>query len=209
MDRRQIGAALPGQVAIIFALALSVLILVAGLAVDVGGALSVKTSQTGQLEAASQSCMARANAVKYSPTPGATARAQALDVLSAARFTGTATVWYAEAPAERTGERDRFGGTLLSIEQPYETSLLTVAGMAEIDVASSLAWTIHPYSSSKVYRPGSIDEGWERVRMSEGEVTAREGGACSLSTCPDPLREAVERAMDAGAGKGQDSKGAQ
>ena len=60
---------LEAQIAVLFAVGLTVLITLVGLGVDVGMALSVKTEQGNELKAISEACMSQANSVKYAAEP--------------------------------------------------------------------------------------------------------------------------------------------
>lgn len=90
---------LPGQVAVIFVVAISCLLIAVGLGVDVSTAYSAKTGQEAVLEAVRQSSLGMSNAVKYSENPGREAREEVVELLSGNGYTGTAEIWYAELPS--------------------------------------------------------------------------------------------------------------
>ena len=70
---------LPGQVAVIFVVAISCLLIAVGLGVDVSTAYSAKTGQEAVLEAVRQSSLGMSNAVKYSENPGREAREEVVE----------------------------------------------------------------------------------------------------------------------------------
>ena len=73
---------LPGQVTVIFVVAISCLLIAVGLGVDVSTAYSAKTGQEAVLEAVRQSSLGMSNAVKYSENPGREAREEVVELLS-------------------------------------------------------------------------------------------------------------------------------
>lgn len=183
-----------GQVAALLVIFLAVLLLFAGFAVDLGGSWWMRTGFDAALESASQASFAQANAVKFASDPGEEARAQVLEVLEANGFTGTATVWYAEAPESMSGPSDRWCGVMCTLEGTWRTFMLAAAGTPEIDVSSTRTWVLHPYSTATVFRPRDTGDGWIRVVMENGSVTGRSSGPGDLSSAPEPLREAIEDA---------------
>lgn len=187
----------PGQVAVILVLFLAVLLLFAGFAVDLGGSWWMRTGYDAALEGASQASFAQANEVKYAANPGDAARDQVIEVLEGNGFTGTATIWYAEAPASESGPSDRYCGIKCELRGTWGTFMLAAAGTPEIEVASSRVWVLHPYSTATVWRPAATGDGWVRVEMSDGSVTGRSSGSGSLSSAPEDLRAAVEDAASA------------
>lgn len=187
--------ALEAQVAVIFAIGLTAFLLILGLGVDFSEAFSTKTAQAGALEAVSQSCMEQANAVKFAQRPGAEARSQVIELLGESGFSGTARVWYVEAPESDTGPSDRFGGTLVVLEEARRTTLLSLAGLDELTVRTQATWVTHPYSSARVWRPASIDGGWEEVSMRDGRVLSRSSGSATIDGAPPELKTAIEKAM--------------
>ncbi len=199
MNKTTGPAARPGgmdaQVAVLFAIGLTVLIALVGLGVDVGRALSVKTAQGNELETISEACMAQANAVKYAQDPGAEARGQVLELLTEGGYTGRAVIWYAEAPASETGRKDRYGGTLVALDEETPTTLLGVAGVDALAPSSSRCWVTHSYSSAEVWRPPTDGAGWVEVSLERGRVTAKKAAAGSFETAPDELKQAVRAAM--------------
>lgn len=189
------NGALEGQVAVIFAIGLTVFLLILGLGVDFSSAFSAKTAQSGALEVISSSCMEQANAVKYAERPGAEARSQVIELLADSGFTGTARVWYVEADEADTGPGDRFGGTLVTLEETQRTALLSLAGLDELTVRSQATWVTHPYSSARVWRPATVDGGWEEVVMEGGGIVSRSSGGATLDTAPAELKDAIGAAM--------------
>lgn len=183
------------QIAVLFAVGLTVLITLVGLGVDVGMAMSVKTEQGTELEAMSEACMRQANAVKYAQNPGEEARGQVIELLSEGGYTGRALIWYAEAPLSETGGKDRYGGTLVTLDEEMPTTLLGVAGVDSLRPASSRCWVTHAYSSAEVWRPASDGSGWTEVELEDGRVTSRKSASSPFESAPEELKEAVRSAM--------------
>ena len=193
-ERRDRGG-LEAQVAVIFAIGLTAFLLILGLGVDFASAFSAKTYQAGSLEAISQSCMEQANSVKFAERPGAEARGQVIELLCESGFSGTARVWYVEAPEADTGPGDRFGGTLVTLSEARETALLSLAGLDELTVRTQEVWVTHPYSSARVWRPAAVDGGWEEVSMEKGRIVSRSSGGATFEGSPAELKSAIEDAM--------------
>lgn len=189
------GSALGGQIAVLFAVGLTVFIALIGLGVDVGRALSVKTQQKNALEAVSEACMAQGNAVKYAQNPGDEARAQVVELLQANGYTGRATIWYAEAPSSETGAKDRYGGTLVRLERQTPTTLLGVAGVDVLEPAAERCWVTHSYSSAQVWRPPTDGAGYVEVAMEGGRITSRTSAAASFADAPAKLVDTVRAAI--------------
>ena len=119
---------LPGQVAVIFVVAISCLLIAVGLGVDVSTAYSAKTGQEAVLEAVRQSSLGMSNAVKYSENPGREAREEVVELLSGNGYTGTAAIWYAELPESESGANDRYAGVYVRLSNDTETTFLKLAG---------------------------------------------------------------------------------
>lgn len=186
---------LEAQIAVFFAVGLTILITLVGLGVDVGRALSVKTEQGNELETISEACMSQANSVKFAQNPGEEARGQVVDLLTEGAYTGRAVVWYAEAPASETGRKDRYGGTLVTLDEETPTTLLGVAGVDSLKPASSRCWVTHAYSSAAVWRPPTDGAGWVEVTLENGRVTSRRSASAPFEAAPDELKQAVRSAM--------------
>lgn len=184
-----------GQVTVLFALCLVVLLGFVGFAIDFGGAWSMRTRFDGILESTEQSCMAQANAVKYSTQPGVTARMQVLELLQRNGFTGKATVWYTEAPESATGAADRWAGVKVRLQGTWGTAFLSVLGARELDVTSTSTWTYHPYSTNEVFRPADTADGWDSATLIDGVIQEQTHGSLSFDTAPEELVDAVEEAM--------------
>ena len=109
------GRGLSGQVAVIFVVAISCLLIAVGLGVDVSTAYSAKTGQEAVLESVRQSSLGMSNAVKYSENPGREAREEVVELLSGNGYTGTAEIWYAELPESESGSNDRYAGVYVRL----------------------------------------------------------------------------------------------
>lgn len=188
-------AAIEAQIAVLFALGLTVTIVLVGLGVDVGRALSVKTDQGNELETLSEACMAQANSVKYAQDPGDETRGQVVELLQEGGYSGRAVIWYAEAPISETGPKDRYGGTLVILDEEVPTALLGVAGVEAMRPASSRCWVTHSYSSAEVWRPPSDGAGWVEVVLDDGAIASRNSAPASFETAPEELKQAVRSAM--------------
>lgn len=186
-----------GQVTVMFALMLIVLVAIVGFAVDLGGAWGMRTRFDGILESTEQSCMAQANAVKFSNKPGVTARMEVLELLQRNGFTGKVTVWYTEAPESATGAADRWGGVKVRLQGKWGTAFLSVLGTSELPVTSTSIWTYHPYSTNEVYRPADTADGWDSATLIDGVIQDQTHGSLTYETAPDELVDAVEEAMGA------------
>ena len=155
---------LPGQVAVIFVVAISCLLIAVGLGVDVSTAYSAKTGQEAVLEAVRQSSLGMSNAVKYSENPGREAREEVVELLSGNGYTGTAEIWYAELPESESGSNDRYAGVYVRLSNDTETTFLKLAGRDKLTARSTAVWTIHPYSTGNVYRPADVATGASKPR---------------------------------------------
>ena len=169
---------LPGQVAVIFVVAISCLLIAVGLGVDVSTAYSAKTGQEAVLEAVRQSSLGMSNAVKYSENPGREAREEVVELLSGNGYTGTAEIWYAELPESESGANDRYAGVYVRLSNDTETTFTAV-------------WTIHPYSTGNVYRPADVGNGSLEATFEDGTVTGRKETAARLADAPGALLDAV------------------
>ena len=128
---------LSGQVAVIFVVAISCLLIAVGLGVDVSTAYSAKTGQEAVLEAVRQSSLGMSNAVKYSENPGREAREEVVELLSGNGYTGTAEIWYAELPESESGSNDRYAGVYVRLSNDTETTFLKLAGRDKLTARSS------------------------------------------------------------------------
>ena len=172
---------LPGQVAVIFVVAISCLLIAVGLGVDVSTAYSAKTGQEAVLEAVRQSSLGMSNAVKYSENPGREAREEVVELLSGNGYTGTAEIWYAELPESESGANDRYAGVYVRLSNDTETTFLKLAGRDKLTARSTAVWTIHPYSTGNVYRPADVGNGSLEATFEDGTVTGRKETAARLA----------------------------
>ena len=189
---------LPGQVAVIFVVAISCLLIAVGLGVDVSTAYSAKTGQEAVLEAVRQSSLGMSNAVKYSENPGREAREEVV---------GTAEIWYAELPESESGSNDRYAGVYVRLSNDTETTFLKLAGRDKLTARSTAVWTIHPYSTGNVYRPADVGNGSLEATFEDGTVTGRKETATRLADAPGALLDAVRGAAAAKGNPGSGESG--
>lgn len=182
---------LSGQVAVIFVVAISCLLIAVGLGVDVSTAYSAKTGQEAVLESVRQSSLGMSNAVKYSENPGREAREEVVELLSGNGYTGTAEIWYAELPESESGSNDRYAGVYVRLSNDTETTFLKLAGRDKLTARSTAVWTIHPYSTGNVYRPADVGNGSLEATFEDGTVTGRKETAARLADAPGALLDAV------------------
>ena len=203
------GSGTHAQLTTFFVVMLIPLSLLIALAVDLGGALAYRTWQGSLLESTRQSCFGEANAVKYADNPGEEARSEVLEMLKANGYTGKATVYYVEAPESLCGAADRYAGVYVVLEGTWPSTFARFAGIDELTVRSDAVWTLHPYSSTTVWRPADTGNGWcEYTIDKDGNVSANTG-VCSLDDAPETLSKAVRDMLPAstgGAGKSGETK---
>lgn len=198
---------LPGQVAVIFVVAISCLLIAVGLGVDVSTAYSAKTGQEAVLEAVRQSSLGMSNAVKYSENPGREAREEVVELLSDNGYTGTAEIRYAELPESESGSNDRYAGVYVRLSNDTETTFLKLAGRDKLTARSTAVWTIHPYSTGNVYRPADVGNGSLEATFEDGTVTGRKETATRLADAPGALLDAVRGAAAAKGNPGSGESG--
>ena len=200
------GSGAHAQLTTFFVVMLIPLSLLIALAVDLGGALAYRTWQGSLLESTRQSCFGEANAVKYADNPGEEARSEVLEMLRANGYTGKATVYYVEAPESLCGAADRYAGVYVVLEGTWPSTFARFAGIDELKVRSDAVWTLHPYSSTTVWRSADTGNGWcEYTIDKDGNVSANTG-VCSLDDAPESLSKAVRDMLPASTG-GADQAG--
>lgn len=204
-DKTLRGSGLAGQVAAVFIVALSCLLIAVGIGVDASTAYSAKTGQEAVLEAVRQSSLGMANAVKYSENPGREAREEVVELLSGNGYSGAAEIWYAELPESESGPSDRYAGVYVRLTNDTETTFLKLAGRDKLTARSSAIWTIHPYSTGSVYRPADAGIGSLEATFEGGTVTGRKETATRLEDAPDDLVKAIrdESKVKGGSGDGE------
>lgn len=204
-DKTLRGSGLAGQVAAVFIVVLSCLLIAVGIGVDASTAYSAKTGQEAVLEAVRQSSLGMANAVKYSENPGREAREEVVELLSGNGYSGTAEIWYAELPESESGASDRYAGVYVRLTNDTETTFLKLAGRDKLTARSSAIWTIHPYSTGSVYRPADAGIGSLEATFEGGTVTGRKETASRLEDAPEDLVKAIrdESKVKGGSGDGE------
>ena len=198
------ASGLPGQVAVIFIVAIGCLLIAVGLGVDASTAYSAKTGQEAVLEAVRQSSLGMSNAVKYSENPGHEAREEVVELLSDNGYTGAAEIWYAELPESDSGANDRYAGVYVKLSNDTPTTFLKLAGRDKLTARSTAIWTIHPYSTGNVYRPADVGNGSLEATFEDGTVTGRKETAARHADAPAALLDAVR---DAASSKGAPDSG--
>lgn len=204
-DKTLRGSGLAGQVAAVFIVALSCLLIAVGIGVDASTAYSAKTGQEAVLEAVRQSSLGMANAVKYSENPGREAREEVVELLSGNGYSGTAEIWYAELSESESGSSDRYAGVYVRLTNDTETTFLKLAGRDKLTARSSAIWTIHPYSTGSVYRPADAGIGSLEATFEGGAVTGRKETATRLEDAPEDLVKTIrdESRVKGGSGDGE------
>lgn len=198
------GHGASAQLTSFFVVMLIPLSLLIALAVDLGGALAYRTWQGSLLESTRQSCFGEANAVKYAENPGDEARSEVLEMLEKNGYTGKATVYYVEAPEELCGAADRYAGVYVVLEGTWPSTFARFAGVDALKVRSDAVWTLHPYSSSKVWRPAETGNGWCEYTIKDDGTVSTKTGVCSLSDAPKKLSKSVEDMLST-SGDGSDT----
>lgn len=206
-DKTLRGSGLAGQVAAVFIVALSCLLIAVGIGVDASTAYSAKTGQEAVLEAVRQSSLGMANAVKYSENPGREAREEVVELLSGNGYSGTAEIWYAELPESESGSSDRYAGVYVRLTNDTETTFLKLAGRDKLTARSTAIWTIHPYSTGSVYRPANAGIGSLEATFDGGTVTGRKETASRFEDAPDDLVKAIRDESKAKDGSGREESG--
>ena len=194
------GRGARAQLTTFFVVVLIPLSLLIALAVDLGGALAYRTWQGSLLESTRQSCFSEANAVKYADNPGEEARSEVLEMLKANGYTGKATVYYVEAPESLCGAADRYAGGYVVLEGTWPSTFARFAGIDELKVRSDAVWTLHPYSSTAVWRPADTGNGWSEYTIDKDGNVATKTGVCSLDDAPESLSKALRDILPAPAG---------
>lgn len=167
------SGALKGQVLVFCALALTVLLALAALAVDAAGAWWMGQAQDQALEASKERAMQLQNAIKFGQeADGATESSvrTALDIVSGSIESdldalpgAEATISVVELPESEAGSADRYIGIEVSIDDTYETTFARAIGIREIPVHRSLIYIVHPYSSQVVWRESADGDRARRV----------------------------------------------
>lgn len=199
---------LPGQVAVIFVVAISCLLIAVGLGVDVSTAYSAKTGQEAVLEAVRQSSLGMSNAVKYSENPGREAREEVVELLSDNGYTGTAEIWYAELPESESGLQRPLRGRLREAFQRYGDHLPQTRRPRQADrkVHGRLD---HPSLLDRQRVPAGPDvgNGSLEATFEDGTVTGRKETATRLGRRPGALLDAVRGAAAAKGNPGSGKSG--
>lgn len=162
-DAREPG--LGAQVTVMLSLVLLLLLGMAGLAVDAAGAWRMSQSQSDTLTSARELVMNAQEAVKYGLKQGGTTLAapetvaalvkEYLEDSGAAEHMDLARLTVYELPQSKSGPADRYIGVLIEFTGTYETSFAQAIGVGEIPVESRTCFIVHPYATSKVWRPST------------------------------------------------------
>lgn len=191
--------ALRGQSLLMFALALTAIVALVGLAVDASGAYRARARLTATCELAKDSSLNSLNVVKFSDDPAAASLELVAAALAADGFQGEFELIYFELPADDTGSADRVAGVRVELGQSYRTLVAAVAGVDEIEVRAALSWSVNPYSSSIVWRPDDATSRRYRGAVGDdGSLTiesTEELSRSALQTLPRDLVEAIREAQ--------------
>lgn len=190
---RDEGSALP----LVAALAL-LLLAFCGVVVDLSAALMLKQDQESSLATARDAVSAPGFAMmaKSSDDPLATYARGIVEALRRDGLDAAAEVWVYEVPASETPEGKRVIGWCASVSEDCETFFARAVGVESVPVASATASTAMPYSGSEAWRP-SLSSPGSVFRYEAGSGAAAGSPVRSLSECPDPLKDAVERRLEA------------
>lgn len=204
-SRRATGAA--AQVLPMLAVTLVGLVAVIALAVDLSGAWRVRQRQTQTLELAKESVMTSLNAVKFSDVPAGEVLQLTLDAFARDGYdaseglTSDVTLWYYEEPESATGAGNRLAVVTVQMHQSYDSILAWVVGKRSIDIADQLTWTINPYSTTKVWRPGATRSYRYDFTVSSHSLDISAPSVLTRGGLPETSRKALDDALR-GLGRG-------
>ena len=187
-----------GQVLPIVALTITLVICMCAMAVDLSGAYRVEASQKQRLEFAKEAVMADLVAIKGDEAGFSATKSDVASALAADGFEGDAKVWLVELPESLTGALDRVRVVRVELTQEHESVLAEVMGSESTIVSSAITFSINPYSSTAVHRPGPFgaDEAREAVELEFGGGTyvTKSSRTPSRAELPDDV---IDEANDA------------
>lgn len=206
-----------GQAVVMFTLALLIMLMMAGLAVDASGAWFQSNDDGDALTLTRDHLTSNGNAIKYG-ADGADSMSTVERLVCEALFdrrdgngalgaaspmTGAnskVTVYAYELPESKTGAADRLIGIEVRIDSSYGTTFMRIAGKDAVPVASVVDFTINPYSNQEVYDA----DGTARSRGFIATYKVVDGRATRLSrstittdsSMPASLKEKVDDALE-------------
>lgn len=202
MSRRAPTTSEKGQVMPVFLAALVVIMLAAGLIVDLSPAFTKKIQQRACLEridmelglAGSMLCDSQTETIS-------TAKAVADRALSTARaagYEGQVTVWFYEPAPNGTrfpkvDDNDRLWAWEVELSDPAQTTFGKFAGMGDFTVSSATAGSANPYSRVEVWR-NATDDVKLMWTARAGNNGFDNGSGTTWSDSPDSLNAEFERA---------------
>lgn len=182
------GNPLKGQVLVFFALVSTVLLGLAALAVDAGGAWWLSRGESDALEQVKEEVMSLQNAIKFG-SEGASAEKGYASVYTAmtiakksvmdnmpAQSNAHVEISVVEMPMAESGESDRYIGVEVTVEDKYTTTFAKTAGITEIPVSRKITFVVHPYSSKKVWREEGSEDGKRLLWRLRSSANGSTGG---------------------------------
>lgn len=197
-----------GQILITFVLALALIIMGTGLAIDVSRAWQLDTDELSMLSRAKDNALTNLNYIKFSANPADATADMLAKTMSREGYTGRLEVWYYEVPngtavahngrqVEAT-DADRYAAVLMQTSDTSPTVLSKMMGIDGIPIRNIQTYTLHSYATVQVWRPSSTLGGYYAYDVkpagSDGlaKYTLQDKRAiASFEGYPDELKDAL------------------